>query len=79
MWFVYLLECKRGLYCGMTNDLDARIKKHNSGTGSKSVVALGIPCKLVYYEIFETKSDALVRESQIKKLSRKDKLLLITA
>ena len=33
--------------------------------------------KLVYYEVFATKSEAMKREAQIKKLSRKQKLLFI--
>ncbi len=36
MWFVYILECSDGtLYTGYTNDVDARVKKHNAGKGAK--------------------------------------------
>ena len=35
------------------------------------------PVSLAYYEIFETKEEAMRREVAIKKLSRKDKLKLV--
>ena len=35
-WLVYLLRCGDGsLYCGSTNNLDARIRRHNQGMGAK--------------------------------------------
>ena len=36
MNYTYLLECSDGtLYCGWTNDLEKRVKAHNSGRGAK--------------------------------------------
>ena len=36
MNYTYLLECSDGtFYCGWTNDLEKRVKAHNSGRGAK--------------------------------------------
>jgi len=78
MWYVYLLTTSDNtLYCGYTNDLNKRILAHNSGKGAKYTRAR-LPVKLVYIEVFATKSDAMKREWQIKQLSRKEKLKLIS-
>ena len=63
-------------YCGWTNDLENRLKAHNSGKGAKYTRSR-LPVALVYYEEFETAKEAQKREYQIKKLSRKEKLKLI--
>ena len=35
-WVVYLLRCAdNSLYCGVTNNLEARLASHNSGQGAK--------------------------------------------
>jgi hypothetical protein len=35
-WVVYLLLCSDGTYyCGVTNNLDKRLSKHNKGKGAK--------------------------------------------
>lgn len=76
-WFVYLLRCSdNSLYCGITNDLDNRIKVHNSGKGSKYVKSR-LPAILVYQEPAENRSIASKREYQIKQLSKKEKENLI--
>jgi putative endonuclease len=64
------------LYCGYTNNIEKRIKKHNDGKGAK-YTKTRLPVKLVYFEKFDSKSDALKREHYIKKLSRKEKLKII--
>jgi Predicted endonuclease containing a URI domain len=75
--FVYILLCNDNtLYTGWTNDLKVRINSHNSGLGAKYTRAR-LPVKLAYYEQFETKSEALKREAEIKKLNRKKKMELI--
>ncbi|MFI3229199.1 MAG: GIY-YIG nuclease family protein [Bacillota bacterium] len=77
MYFVYLLLCRDNtLYCGYTNDVDARLKVHNAGKGAKYTKAR-LPVVLMYSEQCESKSDALKRECAIKKLSRTQKLALI--
>ena len=72
----YILRCADGtLYTGWTNDLDKRVRMHNSGRGAKYTRSRR-PVELAYYECFETRSEAMQREAAIKKLSREEKLLL---
>lgn len=77
MNYVYILKCKDNtFYTGWTTDLENRIKVHNQGKGAKYTRGR-IPCKLIYHEEFDNKSDALKREIEIKKLNRENKLKLI--
>ena len=77
MYFVYLLKCSDDtLYCGYTLDVKSRVIKHNVGKGAKYTVSRR-PVNLVYWEKYTTKSLALRREYQIKKLSRSEKLALL--
>ena len=77
MNYTYLLKCADDtLYCGWTNQLDKRLKAHNDGKGAKYTKARR-PVSLAYYEIFETKEEAMRREAAIKKITRKDKLELV--
>ena len=78
MNYTYILKCADGtLYCGWTNDLEKRLKAHNSGKGAKYTRSR-LPVTLVYYEEFETSTEAQKREYQIKRLTRKQKLSLIS-
>ena len=63
-------------YCGWTNDLEKRLKAHNSGKGAKYTRGRG-PLELVYRECCESHSQALKREREIKALPREEKLRLI--
>ena len=73
MNYTYILRCGDGsLYTGWTNHLTKRVADHNAGRGAKYTKA-PLPVELVYYEIFETKEDAMKRECAIKKLSRPQK------
>lgn len=75
--FTYIVKCSDGsLYTGWTNDLDKRLKAHNSGRGAKYTKTRR-PVELVYYEKFLTKQEAMSREARIKQLSRSQKLELI--
>ena len=77
IYYVYLVECRdKSLYCGITNDLEKRIEKHNNGTGAKYTRSRR-PVKLVYVEEYPTKSLALKREYQIKQMSREQKIVCI--
>ena len=73
-----MLECADGsLYTGYTTDLEDRLKTHNSGKGAKYTRSR-LPVSLVYSETAETRGAALSREAKIKKLTRKQKLELLT-
>lgn len=76
-WVVYIARCSDDtFYTGITNNLAQRLEKHNSGKGAKYTRGRG-PVKLVYHENIETKSAALKREIEIKKLSREQKGKLV--
>lgn len=76
-FYVYIVECSDGtLYTGWTTNLEARIITHNQGKGAK-YTRPRCPVTLKYYEVFETKSQAMQREAYIKKLPRAEKLKLI--
>lgn len=75
--FVYIVRCSdNSLYTGYTNNIEARINKHNAGKGAK-YTKIRRPVVLVYQEMYETKSEALRREYEIKTLTRQRKLKLI--
>lgn len=79
MNYVYIVECKDGtLYTGWTNNLKKRIEMHSNGKGAKYTRGRG-PVKLVHYEEFEEKTDALKREYEIKQMTRDKKILLINS
>ena len=67
-YFVYLIGSyrKRKLitYVGYTNNLNYRIEKHNNGKGAK--FTKGRNWKLMYYEKYHTKKEAMSREYYIK-------------
>ena len=66
----YILKCSdNSLYTGWTNDIKHRLKMHNEGKGAKYTRGRG-PVELVYLEEFD-------KEAKIKRLTRKEKLLLI--
>lgn len=75
--YTYMVKCSDGtLYTGWTTDLEQRMKAHNDGSGAKYTRSRR-PVKLVYYEEYETKTDAMKREYAIKQLTRKQKEQLI--
>lgn len=77
MNYTYIVECSDGtLYTGWTTDIDKRIKAHNNGRGAKYTKAR-LPVKLVYYEVLDTREEAMKREYAIKQMNRRKKLLLI--
>jgi putative endonuclease len=66
MYHLYILLSKKtsNYYIGSTGNIDDRIIRHNSGR-SKSTTS-GIPWLLVYSEEFESRSEAIHREMEIK-------------
>ena len=78
MNYTYIVRCSDDtLYTGWTNDLDHRIRIHNEGKGARYTRARR-PVTLVYFEIFDTKKEAMQREYTIKHLPRPLKLELIS-
>ena len=77
MNYTYIVKCADGtFYTGWTTDVDRRVKCHNDGKGAK-YTRPRLPVELVYYEVFESKEEAMRREAAIKKLSRERKELLV--
>lgn len=77
MFYVYILRCAdSSFYCGYTNDVEKRLKKHKSGKGAKYTRSR-LPLELVFVEKYDNKSDALKRECEIKRLTRIQKEKLV--
>lgn len=71
--YAYMLRCSDGsIYSGYTTDLNRREKVHNSGKGAK-YTRTRLPVKLVYFEEFDNKIDAMKREYAFKQLTHKEK------
>ena len=69
-YFVYLIitedVSKKSLsYVGYTGNIKKRLNMHNSGKGAK--FTRGKKWKLVYYEQYDSKSDAMKKEYKLKK------------
>lgn len=78
-WFLYILQCKDGtLYTGITKDIERRCKMHNDGKGA-SYTRTRRPVVLLYRENCTSRTQALVRECQIKSFPREKKLALVSS
>ncbi len=65
MYYVYLLRNANGnIYTGFTHDLKKRFTEHNDGR-SKFTKYRG-PWKIIFYEAYLNKYDALRREKYLK-------------
>ena len=77
IWYLYILRCGDGtLYTGSTTDVEKRLEAHRSGKGAKYTRGRA-PLELVYREECGSHSDALKRESAVKKLTRIQKEAII--
>lgn len=75
--FVYIARCSDNtLYTGYTINLKAREATHNSGQGARYTRGR-VPIKIVYHEVYTSKSEALKREYVIKQLTKPAKEKLI--
>jgi len=78
-FYTYLLLTENNTYyCGYTDDMEKRYKKHLDGTGAKYTKA-NKPLKVAYLAVFNTKSEAMKEEYRIKKLSRTEKEKLVSS
>ena len=66
MYYTYVLysETYDRLYVGQTDDLVLRLQNHNEGR-VKSTKHY-IPWEIIYFEEFDTRSEAMIREKQLK-------------
>ena len=69
-FYFYLARCAdSSLYSGSCKNLKDREKAHNEGRGAKYTRSRR-PVKIVYFEKFSTRAEAMRREAQIKKWKR---------
>jgi len=79
-WYVYLVRCRdNSLYTGIAKSPEKRVAEHNTDNqlGAKYTRARR-PVKLVHQEKLSSRSLAAKRESEIKRLSKQQKELLIS-
>ena len=76
--YVYILASRIGgtLYIGVTSNLAGRIFQHKSGAVEGFTKKYKVD-RLVYYEAHDSIEEAILRERQMKKWSRKWKINLI--
>ncbi len=78
-YYVYILaSSSRALYVGVTNDLTRRLHEHRSGTASAFTSKYSVH-RLVHVETASNPRDAIDRETQIKRWTRRKKVALIEA
>ncbi len=72
-YYVYILLCKDGsYYTGYTKDVEYRVKQHKKGHGARYTRVREAE-KMVYVEVFNSRSEAMKREREIKSMSHKGK------
>jgi putative endonuclease len=77
-YFIYILKCADGTYyTGSTNDIEKRVRAHNTAKTGAKYTKSRRPVQLMYQESFETKNEALKRENHIKQLKKIQKEELI--
>ena len=77
-WFVYMIRASDdSLYTGITTDLERRLEQHQTGKGGAKYLRGRQACDFVFTESGHSRSSASVREAQIKKMTRKQKNLLL--
>lgn len=77
-FYVYMVICADGtIYTGYTQDIQKRIAQHNSSSQGSKYTRSRRPVKLAYVEILPSQNTAIKRERALKKLSHKQKVVLI--
>jgi len=77
-WFVYILRCAdNSLYTGITTDVARREKEHNNDKLGAKYTRARRPTFVVYQEKQPSRADATRREIAIKKMTKKNKELLL--
>jgi putative endonuclease len=73
-YYVYILRCEDGsYYTGYSKNLETRVEQHKQGKGAL-YTRMRKPEKLVHVEEFDTRSEAMKREREIKRLSHGEKM-----
>ena len=67
MFYVYVLQSEQysnQIYFGQTDDLKRRFSEHNAGKNTST--KRYIPWKVIYFEAYNVRHQALAREKQLK-------------
>ena len=81
MFYVYMLETRdrtsglKSFYVGSTNSLNRRFSEHQEGQGAQFTKNKQL--KLVFYQTFRTRSEAMLKEQQLKHMPKIKKKALI--
>ncbi|MBA3957571.1 MAG: GIY-YIG nuclease family protein [Parachlamydiaceae bacterium] len=79
-WEVYIIQTVSGkLYTGITNNFERRFDNHVTRKKGARFFNFSEPLKVVFREPHPNRSEASIRESAIKKMTRKEKLELISS
>ena len=77
-WSVYIIEANdNSYYTGIATDVERRFEEHGGTVGGAKYFNGRTPIKVIYQEDGHTRSSASKREAEIKRLSRKQKIMLI--
>ncbi len=72
-YYVYMILCKDGsYYTGYAKNLKNRVEEHKRGRGARYTRIHEVE-KIVYKEEFNSRSEAMKREREIKSLSHRKK------
>ena len=73
-YFVYILKCADdSYYTGVTNNIEERVRQHESGYSASSYTYNRRPVTLVFSQQMQSIQQAIELEKQIKGWSRKKK------
>jgi len=76
-YYVYILLCKDGsYYTGHAKNVKHRVEQHKKGQGAR-YTRMHRPEKIVYVEEFNSRTDAMKREREIKSFSHSKKQRLV--
>ncbi len=77
-YFIYILKCSDGTYyTGVTSNLEKRVLQHKIGHYKNSYTSNRQPVELVFHTSFFDINEAIRKEKQIKKWSKRKKEALI--
>ena len=78
-WFVYIIQNEKGhYYTGITTDLARRFKEHAGSKKGAKFFRSGAPVEMVFSKKFLNRSLASKFEASVKKLTRTEKIQLIS-